>query len=267
MGRSESARGVNTGRQLRGSGGSRLQRGEKTGPRDGGPYPGADDAGLDAPAFRTVDATQTPAPEPAGPVDPPPSRHGPQPPDHPVRSARAAGIPVAEPGAPGWTTPTPGARPPANGRRARLARIDLWSVATTSALVSLGLGLCVVVALTTMWVVDDLMSSTPEAGPSPLWAMILISVTVMVEVVLGTALVTLTAFFYNLAAQHTGGIQLTLDHPVTTPGRLRIKAFLDSGRLRPRLPARRGTRLGPAASDHVGARHVPLDPVRADVPR
>jgi hypothetical protein len=141
--------------------------------------------------------------------------------------------------------------PPAGRIRLRLAQVDLWSVALTSALVSLGLGLCVVVAVATMWIVDDVMSPTPEVNPSLLWGLILMAVTVMVEVVLGTALATLAAFFYNLAAQHTGGVQVTLDTDLATPGRSRLAALLEHERLRSRLPGRLGTRLGVTASDRI----------------
>jgi hypothetical protein len=128
--------------------------------------------------------------------------------------------------------------------RLRVAEIDLWSVTLTSALVFLGLGVGVAVAVCLSWIWMDVMNPEPEAWPSPMWGLTLLAVTVMVEVVMGTALATMTAFFYNVAAQHTGGIHLTLRRRATAPpGVVKLKAVLDREHLRSRLPVRLGARL------------------------
>ncbi|MEU9175202.1 DUF3566 domain-containing protein [Streptomyces sp. NPDC048420] len=131
--------------------------------------------------------------------------------------------------------------------RLRVAEIDLWSVALTGALVSFGVGVALAVAACLSWVMTDAVSPG-QPGPSPVWGLTLLTVTVLVETVLGTALATMIAFFYNLAAQHTGGVHFTLRRQAEQrPGSARLRAVLERDRRRFRLAVRSGVRRRPAA--------------------
>src|SRR6478609_4382631 len=77
--------------------------------------------------------------------------------------------------------------------RLRLTRVDPWSVMKTSFLLSVAFGVVTFVAIFMVW--------------SVLGFTLLVSV---VDVILITAIATLTAFLYNLAAALLGGIEVTL---------------------------------------------------------
>lgn len=124
---------------------------------------------------------------------------------------------------------TPG-RPPRRARL-RLTRIDPWSVMKTSFLLSVAFGVVTFVAIFMVWSVlgaagvwDSINSAVAsivegDSGNSTfdvtdyvgmsrvLGFTLLVSV---LDVVLLTAIATLTAFLYNLAAALLGGIEVTL---------------------------------------------------------
>jgi hypothetical protein len=153
---------------------------------------------------------------------------------------------VATPDA-GRSVPSPSSAAfPAAMTRLRVTEIDLWSVVLTGALVSFGTGVAVAVAGCLSWAMINAVSSG-QPGPSPMWGLTLLTVTVLVAVVLGTALTAMIAFLYNVVAQHTGGIQLTLRRQAARPpGTVGVRA-VSWERLRLRLPLRLGLRRGPAA--------------------
>ncbi|GAA5105128.1 hypothetical protein GCM10023339_00710 [Alloalcanivorax gelatiniphagus] len=124
---------------------------------------------------------------------------------------------------------TPGRQP--RRARLRLTRIDPWSVMKTSFLLSVAFGVVTFVAIFMVWSVlgaagvwDSINSAVAsivegDSGNSSfdvtdyvgmsrvLGFTLLVSV---LDVVLITAIATLTAFLYNLAAALLGGIEVTL---------------------------------------------------------
>ncbi|MGW2249470.1 DUF3566 domain-containing protein [Kitasatospora sp. NPDC001660] len=176
---------------------------------------------------------QTPAPGGSGFSQPTTYAKG-QP--TPARGTRTGNTP------PGGT-PVPGAarRPgntPAGGvglgrtRKARLrvTKVDPWSVMKVSFLLSLAVGIIVIVAAAVLWMtldslgvfdslsktLKDVTGSDSNGGINIMdyigfgKVMTFTSLIAVVDVVLLTALSTLSAFIYNAAAGFTGGVELTL---------------------------------------------------------
>jgi Transmembrane domain of unknown function (DUF3566) len=130
--------------------------------------------------------------------------------------------------------PAPGA-PPVRGRgprraRLRLTRIDPWSVMKTAFLLSIAFGVVTVVSVAMVWQVlgaagvwDSINSTIQESIGGPDTANLdvenyigtsrVLGFTMLVaavDVVLLTAIATLGAFLYNMAAALLGGIEVTL---------------------------------------------------------
>ncbi|MEU6481358.1 DUF3566 domain-containing protein [Streptomyces sp. NPDC047017] len=128
--------------------------------------------------------------------------------------------------------PRPGVRTAPRTRKARLrvAKADPWSVMKVSFLLSIALGICTIVASAVLWMVMNAMGVFSTVGgtiseatgsnesngfdlqsflslPHVLMFAVIIAA---IDVVLATALATLGAFIYNLAAGFVGGIELTL---------------------------------------------------------
>jgi transmembrane protein DUF3566 len=142
------------------------------------------------------------------------------------KAARAA-APTATPA----TAPS-GKPAPRRTRRAqlRLVQIDAWSVMKTSFLLSIALGIVLVVAVAIIWAVlgaagvwDSINSIVQQAvgsdngtqfdiqkyaGTSRVLGFTMI--VAVIDVILITAIATLGAFLYNLAAALLGGIEVTL---------------------------------------------------------
>ncbi|WP_438828562.1 DUF3566 domain-containing protein [Streptomyces hesseae] len=129
----------------------------------------------------------------------------------------------------------PAVRTAATGPRTRKARLrvakaDPWSVMKVSFLLSVALGVCTIVAAAVLWTVMDAMgvfqavggtvsdaTASGEGGGFDLESflslphvLLFTTVIAVVDVVLATALATLGAFVYNLAAGFVGGVELTL---------------------------------------------------------
>ncbi|WP_441251220.1 DUF3566 domain-containing protein [Kitasatospora sp. McL0602] len=114
--------------------------------------------------------------------------------------------------------------------RLRVTKADPWSVMKVAFLLSLAVGVIIIVAAAVLWmtldglgVFDSLNSTLKEVTGSDTSAgvnlmdyigfgqvMIFTTLIAVVDVVLMTALATLSAFIYNTAAGFTGGIELTL---------------------------------------------------------
>ena len=157
--------------------------------------------------------------------------------------ARTASAPVSPSvaAAPHPPTGTPTAKPagaprPSGGRRTRKARlrvsrIDPWSVMKTSFLFSIAFGIMFWVAIYVVWsvigasglfeainsVIVDLLSSPNDTTPWRIEDYVntnkvlgISALIAVINVVLMTALGTLTAFLYNLSANILGGLELTL---------------------------------------------------------
>jgi hypothetical protein len=121
-------------------------------------------------------------------------------------------------------------RPPGRGRRAKLAlqRVDPWSVFLFSLVASVCLGVVLLVAAAALYLVLDVLGVVSSlnglvgevvpgegasAGQSVFTAGRVLGLTAVlaaVDVVLLTALATLSALLYNLCASLTGGIEVVL---------------------------------------------------------
>lgn len=143
----------------------------------------------------------------------------------PTGQRPAGARPVAK-GAARPGTPRPAAGAP---RRVRLtvARVDPWSVMKLAFLLSVAIGIATVVAIGVLWTVldgmgvftqvNDLVGQILGSGQFDVLDVVgfgkvlsLGTVLAVVNVVLITALCTLGAFLYNVAASLVGGLHLTL---------------------------------------------------------
>lgn len=158
-----------------------------------------------------------------------PGQPGTWPQARPRTADAAPGDRVPEDGAPAATASAATAR---RTRRARLvlARVDPWSVMKLGFLLSIALAIVSVVAVLVLWLVldglgvfdavqktvGDVTSSETSAGIDVLsyvgLGRVLGVTTVLacVNIVLFTALATLGAFLYNIAAALVGGLHVTL---------------------------------------------------------
>jgi hypothetical protein len=179
-------------------------------------------------------APQATANEPvpqAAPAQPAPQVRAVQPAPNPRVQEPTTAVPVT----PGRSASTP-RRTPAAGRvprraRLRLSRIDPWSVMKVSFLLSIAFGIVTVVSVFLVWSVlgaagvwssiNSTVSDTVSSGSTVstfniedylgmsrvLGFTMLVSV---IDVILITAIATLGAFLYNMAASLLGGIEVTL---------------------------------------------------------
>jgi hypothetical protein len=159
----------------------------------------------------------------------------PRPPQvEPTQRAAVSDNTTAVPVVPGRTAArrTPGAPARAPRRaRLRLSRIDPWSVMKVSFLLSIAFGIVTVVSVFLVWSVlgaagvwdsiNNTVSDTVSSGNNVstfditdylgmsrvLGFTMLVSV---IDVILITAIATLAAFLYNMAASLLGGIEVTL---------------------------------------------------------
>lgn len=181
-------------------------------------------------ATKATKAVTADQPEPAPVADEPTSRE-----DTSVAAARAAwsAPPVrtsSRPTSRPWREP----RPESDGRsrtaQLRLVQVDPWSVMKTAFLLSIAIGIISVVAVGIIWgilgaagVWDSVNSTVQQTvgsdsgkpfditdyiGASRVLGFTMIAA--VIDVVLITAIATLGAFIYNLAATLVGGIEVTL---------------------------------------------------------
>ncbi|MEU3563548.1 DUF3566 domain-containing protein [Kitasatospora sp. NPDC006786] len=130
--------------------------------------------------------------------------------------------------------PAPAAGGSALGRtrkaRLRVTKVDPWSVMKVSFLLSLAVGIIIIVAAAVLWMtldslgvfdsltktLKDVTGSDSSGGLNLMdyvgfgKVMTFTTLIAVVDVVLLTALSTLSAFIYNAAAGFTGGVELTL---------------------------------------------------------
>ena len=133
------------------------------------------------------------------------------------------------------TSPRPVGRPRARRARLVLARVDPWSVMKLSFLLAIALAVIAVVAVFVIWTVLDSMGVFDSVGGTVesitrssdnaqgvdildyVGLSRVLSLTIVlagVNVVLMTALATLGAFMYNLAASLVGGLNVTFTEDV-----------------------------------------------------
>ncbi|MDI5964330.1 DUF3566 domain-containing protein [Streptomyces sp. SL13] len=123
-----------------------------------------------------------------------------------------------------------GAAPRTRMARLRVSKADPWSVMKVSFVLSLALGIVTIVAVAVLWLVLDALGvfSTVSATLSDATGaggqggfdlqsflslgrvMMFTTVIAVIDVVLATALATLSSFLYNLSTGFVGGIELTL---------------------------------------------------------
>jgi len=190
--------------------------------------PGA--SGGSAATARTTGAGSAPGTPPAGPPGSAgptsvlPAAAGARPPS----SERPRSQPRPAPGRP---SARPAARPAGRGRRARLVvqRVDAWSVFLFSLVASVCLGIVLLVAVATLYLVlsnlgvlssvNTLLGEVLGSGEAdevvepfftPGRVLGATAVLAAVDVVLLTVLATLGALLYNLCASLTGGIEVVL---------------------------------------------------------
>jgi hypothetical protein len=173
------------------------------------------------PSPPATSSAPTAAPEQERPVLPPPAA------DQPAsRAPQQAPAPAKK------RTARPGraAKRPPRRARLRLTRIDPWSVMKTAFLLSIALGVVTIVSVLMVWsvlgaagvwdsintTVRDIVgdqASSPFTIQDYLGTDRVIGFTMLVaviDVVLLTAIATLAAFLYNMAAALLGGIDITL---------------------------------------------------------
>ncbi|BFV58071.1 hypothetical protein KCMC57_up31750 [Kitasatospora sp. CMC57] len=206
-------------------------------PRPAGAPPGAGESGASTSLMPPVaggggygSTTQPPAQQPAAAGFSQPTTYTKGQPT-PPRGTRTGPPGPAAPASGAARRPGPAA-PVGRVRKARLrvTKADPWSVMKVSFLLSLAVGVVIIVATAVLWmtldglgVFDSLGSTLKEmtgnesAGAVDLMDYVgfgkVMTFTVLiavVDVVLMTALATLSAFIYNTAAGFTGGIELTL---------------------------------------------------------
>ncbi|CAL9350743.1 hypothetical protein SUDANB178_00460 [Streptomyces sp. enrichment culture] len=125
---------------------------------------------------------------------------------------------------------------PVSGRRPirlRLSEADPWSVMVTGFLLLAGLGVLVVATAGVSWIMLNAMA--PDVLPAFSTFLAVAVGVVTVEVVLGTGLVTLGAFLYNLSAQYSGGVEIAVTEALTGPPPAHVRTLLLMARARRRL--------------------------------
>lgn len=196
-----------------------------------------------APVAPVIPAPVQPAvPAPFGPpvaaaaVAPAPAPTLPPPPFRPQGYAEPAPVqPAPRPAATGPLSPAPAGKSSSLRRtrkaRLRLSKVDPWSVMKTVFLFSIAFGIMFWVAISVVWTVvsgsglfDVLNQAVVNILSSPnstaTWriedyvnankVLGIAALLAVVNVVISTALGTLTAFLYNLSANILGGLELTL---------------------------------------------------------
>ncbi|WP_079165894.1 DUF3566 domain-containing protein [Streptomyces sp. NRRL S-31] len=183
------------------------------------------------------------------------------PPRHPAPTVGAPGParttgPTADDGPAAGDTgrPVPAGVPRSSGRRTtrlRLSEADPWSVMVMSFFFLTGLGAVSLVTAGVLWLM--LEAITPDALPATTTALVVALGVITVEIILGTWLMTLGAFLYNLSAQYSGGVEIAVADALTgpTPAAARVLMFIARTRARARRRLRARTGDGDLASDTV----------------
>ncbi|MGQ4417998.1 DUF3566 domain-containing protein [Streptomyces sp. SAS_269] len=105
--------------------------------------------------------------------------------------------------------------PPRRSIRMRISENNPWSVTVMSFLFLAGLGVCVLGAVLATSVIVDIVA--PGEGPTLSQTLIIASVAVALEVLLGTGVACLCGFMYNYTARHTGGVEVALTDDLNDP--------------------------------------------------
>ena len=191
--------------------------------------------------------------------------HGPDgpPPPPPVRRSRLSlGGRSGPPSGAGGRPAPPGESPPPGPRtvRLRIREGDPWSVMVTSVLLLAGLGVVALVTTVVMWIMLEALA--PNALPSLPTVLAVALGVVVLEVLLGACLATLSTFVYNLSAQYHGGLEVALTDDLTDPTPAAAQALLGLARARAR--ARVYLRTHTPSRVREAVRRLPGDGPRKD---
>ncbi|MEJ8639890.1 DUF3566 domain-containing protein [Streptomyces sp. MS2.AVA.5] len=104
--------------------------------------------------------------------------------------------------------------------RLRLSAIEPASVLTTSFLILVGLGGCVLASLAAMWVLINILS--PQGWPSLAEAAVLATGIVLLQTIIGTVIATSAAYLYNVSSEFTGGLEVLFADDPTSVARPKI---------------------------------------------
>ncbi|MFJ9821618.1 DUF3566 domain-containing protein [Streptomyces sp. NPDC101151] len=97
----------------------------------------------------------------------------------------------------------------------RISENNPWSVTLMSFLVLGGLGVCVLGAVLATSVILDIVA--PGEGPAPSQTLIIATVVVALEVLLGTVVACVCSFMYNYTARFSGGAEVALPDDLSDP--------------------------------------------------
>ncbi|MFE5217326.1 MULTISPECIES: DUF3566 domain-containing protein [unclassified Streptomyces] len=116
--------------------------------------------------------------------------------------------------------------------RVRISEGDPWSVMVTSFLLLAGLGVVAIVTTVVLWVMLEVLA--PNALPDLTTVLAIAVGVVILEVVLGAGLATLSTFVYNLSAQYHGGLEVAVTDDLSDPTPAAAEALLLMARSRAR---------------------------------
>ncbi|MGW1985029.1 DUF3566 domain-containing protein [Streptomyces collinus] len=97
----------------------------------------------------------------------------------------------------------------------RISETNPWSVTLMCFLFLGTLGVCVLGAVLVTSVILDIVA--PGQGPSPSQTLIVATVVIALEVLLGTAVACLYGFMHNYTARFSGGLEVTLTDDLGDP--------------------------------------------------
>ncbi|MFF5025661.1 DUF3566 domain-containing protein [Streptomyces collinus] len=97
----------------------------------------------------------------------------------------------------------------------RISETNPWSVTLMCFLFLGALGVCVLGAVLVTSVILDIVA--PGQGPSPSQTLIVATVVIALEVLLGTAVACLYGFMHNYTARFSGGLEVTLTDDLGDP--------------------------------------------------
>ncbi|MEU2224859.1 DUF3566 domain-containing protein [Streptomyces sp. NPDC018347] len=141
--------------------------------------------------------------------------------------------------------PVPAGAPRSSGRRTtrlRLSEADPWSVMVMSFFFLTGLGAVSLVTAGVLWLM--LEAITPDALPATTTVLVVALGVITVEIILGTWLMTLGAFLYNLSAQYSGGVEIAVADALTGPTPAAARVLMVIARTRARARRRLRGRTG-----------------------
>ncbi|MBV2354970.1 DUF3566 domain-containing protein [Streptomyces sp. J2-1] len=118
----------------------------------------------------------------------------------------------------------------------RISEADPWSVTVTSFLFLTGLGASVLLGMVILAAVLDIVA--PGEWPGVWTTLVIGGAVAVMEIVLGTALASLSTFIYNMTAQYSGGVEVAVTDDLSDPTPAAARAYQYADRLRTRVRRR-----------------------------